>query len=147
VETLTVYSDAKLPGGTYGVATAACVGWTGEEKVIEVTTPLGRCGINEAEYRGVIEGLQRARDRVSQCPSITHVLIVSDSEPVINTLTLRKDARKLRSLRAQARVIQGEVEHAGVAVNYEWASRSSTKIKVAHALAANAHAQRAGSES
>jgi ribonuclease HI len=119
----------------------ACVGWAGEEQVIAEATALAPCGVNEAEYRAAIQGLRRAKETVTERPSISHVLLVSDSEPVVNTLTLRKDAHALRSLRAEARRLQGELEAAGVQVNYEWASRRSTKVKLVHALAANEHAR------
>jgi hypothetical protein len=153
VRTLFVYTDASVRGHEYhdrvsgrtqrylvGPATAACVGWLGQESsrtTLEAKARLdGLHGPQTAEHRAVQLGLANALTYVAnQRETITHVLLCSDNEIVISTLTGWKAAQILRPYRSEVREIQGWLEQHGVEVNYERVLRKDPRHQRAHQLA------------
>ena len=151
--TLIVCTDASVRGNLYddpisgrpqrykvGPATVACVAWAGYESsavVLEMGVRLeGEFGPQRAEYEAVTVGLGQVLGYVTESQSsITTALLLSDNETVVSTLIGRKGVSVLAPYRAQARRLQGCLEHFGVEVQYEHVSRKDPRHKQAHQLA------------
>jgi ribonuclease HI len=158
--TLVVCTDACVRGplhwdrstGTWerykiGPATAACVGWlrseTSTTPVVKANAHLGRLGPNKAEFRALILGLEQTREYlIERSTTVTHVLLCSDSAPVLSTLSHRKNAIELAPLREQAREVEGQIVSIGVEVNYEYLPRKNPWHLQAHQLADSARRKR-----
>lgn len=150
---LFVYTDARVRGARYldratgrpqrtkkGRSTVAAVGFVGphsETPVVGLNLHLpNRHGPQEAEYIAVIVGLAHATTVVVESAiEISHVLVCSDNSITIDTLTGRKAAHELASLRRTAREFQDFLEFGlGVEVNYEYVPRTNVRHRQAHQL-------------
>jgi ribonuclease HI len=152
VRSLHVYTDACVRGALYhdarteraqrrrvGPAAAGCIGWVSLETApaLEADVCLeGHLGPNRAEYHAVTLGLSNALVYVTTTDAtVTDVIVYSDNEIVVSTLTLRKEAKALLPYRQQVRELQGWLERDGVEVHYEWVPRNDPRHKRAHQLA------------
>ena len=152
METMYLYTDATVRGEWIidprgepartceGMAGGAWIGWIGYDTDrcpdvagMEYLGP--HTGPQEAEMLAAYHGMRSSLrfTETVEC-SMEDIVVHTDNRWVAGILSGRYEAHKLRDIRTLVRQVQGEFEYVGVSVHYEWVSRESPQLKVAHGM-------------